>query len=116
MSEPGKNKGRGLVDCELVETPSNFIAGRPKAALLFCLLLYVSPLARFIAIVTISLGCDSSIVATCPSIPAARFAFVVFVLFVLFVVVLSGEPNRNKGEDWSTADLFKPRPAPRPPQ
>ena len=36
MSEELKqNLGRGLVDRELVETPSNFIAGRPKAALLF---------------------------------------------------------------------------------
>ena len=28
-------KGRGLVDRKLVKAPSNFIAGRPKAALLF---------------------------------------------------------------------------------
>ena len=27
--------GRGLVDRKLIEAPSNFIAGRPKAALLF---------------------------------------------------------------------------------
>ena len=27
--------GRGLVDRKLVQAPSNFIAGRPKAALLF---------------------------------------------------------------------------------
>ena len=35
--EPRQNKGRGLVDRKLVEapTPSNFIAGRPKAALLY---------------------------------------------------------------------------------
>ena len=32
-----QNKGQGLVDCKLVEAPSNFIAGRPKAALLFWL-------------------------------------------------------------------------------
>ena len=34
-----QNKVRGLVDRKLVEptpSPSNFIAGRPKAALLFC--------------------------------------------------------------------------------
>ena len=36
MSEESRqNKGRGLVDRKLVEAPSNFIAGRPKAALLF---------------------------------------------------------------------------------
>ena len=38
FDEPRQNQGRGLVDRKLVETPpppSNFIAGRPKAALLF---------------------------------------------------------------------------------
>ena len=33
--EPRQNQGRGLVDRKLVEAPSNFIAGRPKTALLF---------------------------------------------------------------------------------
>ena len=33
--EPKRNRGRGLVDRKLVQDPSNFIAGRPKAALLF---------------------------------------------------------------------------------
>ena len=33
--EPGQNQGRGLVDRKVVKAPSNFIAGRPKAALLF---------------------------------------------------------------------------------
>ena len=35
--EPRQNLGRGLVDRKLVEAPppSNLIAGRPKAALLF---------------------------------------------------------------------------------
>ena len=36
--EPGQNQGRGLVDRKLVKAPpppSNFIADRPKAALLF---------------------------------------------------------------------------------
>ena len=33
--EPRQNYGRGLVDHKLVQAPSNFIAGRPKAALLF---------------------------------------------------------------------------------
>ena len=64
--------------------------------------LYAYFLARYIAvvsIVSICLVCDSSIVATCPSIPAARFAFrLCFIRFVLlFVVVLSGEPKRNQG-------------------
>ena len=30
-----QNQGRGLVDHKLVKDPSNFIAGLPKAALLF---------------------------------------------------------------------------------
>ena len=33
--EPNKKQGRRLVDRKLVETPSNFIAGRPKAAFCF---------------------------------------------------------------------------------
>ena len=33
--EPRQNQGRGLVDHKLVKAPSNFIAGRPKAAILF---------------------------------------------------------------------------------
>ena len=33
--EPKQNQGRGLVDRKLVKAPSNFIAGRPKAAFLF---------------------------------------------------------------------------------
>ena len=33
--EPRQNEGRGMVDRKLVEAPSNFIACRPKAALLF---------------------------------------------------------------------------------
>ena len=48
-------------------------------------------LARFIAVVPIVSIClvyDFSIVATCPSMPAGRFAFVC-VLFVLFFVVRS---------------------------
>ena len=33
--EPMQKEGRGLVDHKLVHAPSNVIAGRPKAALLF---------------------------------------------------------------------------------
>ena len=39
--EPRQKKGRGLVDRKQVEAPSNFIAGRPKATLLFLVLLVV---------------------------------------------------------------------------
>ena len=34
---PKQNQGRGLVDCQLVQTPSNFFSGRAKAAFLFWL-------------------------------------------------------------------------------
>ena len=33
--KPGQNQGQGLVDRKLVKAPCNFIAGHPKAALLF---------------------------------------------------------------------------------
>ena len=33
--EPKQNQGRGSVDRKLVKAPSNSIAGRPEAALLF---------------------------------------------------------------------------------
>ena len=64
--------------------------------------IYAFFLARYIAVVSIlsiCLVCDSNIVATCPSIPAARFAFrFCFIRFVLLlVVVLFGEPKQNQG-------------------
>ena len=34
--EPKQNQGRRLVDRKLDRAPSDFISGRPKAALLFC--------------------------------------------------------------------------------
>ena len=51
------------------------------------------------SIVSICLVCDSSIVATCPSILAARFAFrLCFIRFVLlFEVILFGEPKQKLG-------------------
>ena len=49
--------------------------------------------------VSIYLVCNSSIVASCPSIqlPDLLFVCVLFVLFLLFVVVLSDEPKQNQG-------------------
>ena len=38
--EPKQNQGQGLVDRKLIQAPSNFFAGRPKAALLFWLFSY----------------------------------------------------------------------------
>ena len=63
-------------------------------------------MARFnavVPIVSICLVCDSSIVATCPSIPAARFAFcfcflrIVFVVSSFFVWWTKAEPRARVG-------------------
>ena len=98
-------------------TTSNFIAGRPKAAPPFCLLLVVFCFfslyfqARFIVVVSfvsICLVCESSIVATCPSMPSARFVFLFelnsFCFCCSFFFV---NQSRTKGEGWSTANKFK---------
>ena len=101
--------GQGLVDRKLVGAPSNFIAGRPKAAFLFCLLLvvlYAFFLARYI-VVSICLVYDSSIVATRPLIPAARFVVCLcFIFFGSYLLCLVNQ-NRTKGEGWSTANLVQ---------
>ena len=62
-----------------------------------------------------SIVCDSSIVATCTSIRAARFAFrLCFIHFVLlFVVVLSGEPKQNQGRGLVDRKLVQAPPPPR---
>ena len=111
--EPRQNLGRGLVDRKLVDSPSDFIAGRPKAALLFCLLRVVRfsffPARVFAVMSTVSiyLVCDFSIVATCPLMQAARFAFCwCFIRFVFgcsqsFCLVIQ---SRTKGEGRSTAN------------
>ena len=72
------------------------VSGRPKAAILFCLLFVVLLLARFIVVSVLSmcLVCNFSIVATCPSIQLPALLFVC-VLLLLFVDVLSGEPRQN---------------------
>ena len=58
---------------------------------------------------SVGLVCDFSIVATCPSISAARLAFLIvfFVRFCLFVVVLSGEPKQNQGRGLVDCNLGK---------
>ena len=66
-------------------------------------------LARFIVLVSIVSVCESSIVATCPLIPAARFAFCLY--FILFVSIVrscfSGEPKQNQGRGlMSKADIL----------
>ena len=82
---------------------------------MFCILLVVLFaffLACYIAvesIVSICLVCDSSIVATYPSVPAARFAFrLSFIRFVLlFVVVLSGDPKQKQGRGYVDRKLVQ---------
>ena len=77
------------------EEPSNFIAGRAKAALFF-----LAPFSAAVSIVSICLVCESSIVATSPSIPAACFAFCLCFICFVFVVqsCFSGEPKQNQGQ------------------
>ena len=96
LRNQGRTKGEGWSTANYLKPPSNFIAGRPKAALLFCLLLpflhFTFYLAHFIAFslnVFVCLVYDFSIVATCPSIqrPTLLFVCVLFVLFLLFIVV-----------------------------
>ena len=72
-------------------------------------------LARLIAVastVYTCLVCNSSIVATCPSIPTAHFTFRLFYSFFcfLFVVVVSGEPKQKQGRG-----LVDHKPVPPPP-
>ena len=69
---------------------------------------------RFIAvvfIVSVCLVCDSSMVATCPLIPAASFAFCLCLIHSdlmfcsCFCMVNHG---RIQAEGWSTENWFKP--------
>ena len=104
--EPRQNKGRGLVDRKLVEAPQWFHhwptqGGTSVLSPLSCSF-FVFSLARFIVVVSVVSICfirDFSILATCPSMSAALFAFCcVLFVFLLFVVVLSGEPKQNQGQ------------------
>ena len=66
-------------------------------------------MARFIAVVSIVSIClvyDSSIVATRPSIPAARFAFCLCLIRFVGVVRICFLVNQSRSEDegWSTAN------------
>ena len=67
-------------------------------------------LIPFIAVVPICLVCDSSIVATCSSIPAARFVFVslLFILFLFFVgvfLVTKAETRARVGRPQTSSTL-----------
>ena len=62
----------------------------------FYFFFFLAPFIDVASGVSICLVWDSSIVATCPSIPAARIAFC-FVLFLFFVDVLSDEPKQKQG-------------------
>ena len=70
-----------------------------------------------VSIVSFCLVCDVNIVvATCPSMPAARFAFrLCFIRFAFVVlVVLSGEPKQNKGRELVDRKLVQAPPPPPP--
>ena len=118
--EPRQNPGRGLVDRKLVEAPSDFIAGRPKAALLFChfllvfcvffllFLFFILFLACFIvvvSVVSICFVCDFSIEATCPPVSATCFVFVVrsFPSYSWFLWWTEAEPGARVSWPQSTS-------------
>ena len=48
--EPMQIQGRGLVDHKLVKAPSNFTAGRPKAALLVGSLVGLDVVLRYLSL------------------------------------------------------------------
>ena len=48
------------------------------------------------------------ILALWPPALQCQLPALLFDCVLLFEVILSGEPNRTKGEGWSTADSFKP--------
>ena len=54
--EPKQNQGRGLVDRKQVQAPSNFIAGHPKAALLFCCLVILDVLCYYLLLILSYIG------------------------------------------------------------
>ena len=56
QQEPGQNWGRGLVDRRLVEAPPPpvmFIAGRPRATILFCSLVILDVARCYLWIFTL---------------------------------------------------------------
>ena len=50
--EPKQNQRRGLVDRKLIKAPppSNYIAGRSKAALLFCSMVILDVVCRYLSL------------------------------------------------------------------
>ena len=70
--ENGNNNMKTLVR-KLVEALPPVISGRPKAALLYCLPLVV--LSWFVLLLLLCLLWNASIVTTCPTITAVRYAF-----------------------------------------
>ena len=106
MSEPNQGNYQSLLPLNMSLVPKIFRVSQglsvlsPLSVFFFFFFLFFSFfLARFIADMSVCVVCDSSIVDTCPSIPAARFAFCLCLISFLccFVVVLSGEPKQNQG-------------------
>ena len=92
-----------MVDRKLVEAQVISLLTVPRrhycfvSPQLFFMHFFLARYIAFVSILSICLVCDSSIGATCLSIPAACFAFrLCFIHFVvLFIVSFSGEPKQN---------------------
>ena len=50
--------GRGLVDRKLVEAPSKFIAGHPKAALLFWFFSVLDVVCRYLSLFVLNINIE----------------------------------------------------------
>ena len=77
--------------------------GKASLVYLFFLIYFLARCIAVVSIVSICLVCDFSIVATCHSIPAARFAFCLCFIRILCCSKLFCLVNkiRTKGESWS---------------
>ena len=123
--EPRQNPGRGLVDRKLVEAPSDFIAGRPKAALLFCHFLLVFCVffccffflfCFWLVLLLLCLLCLFVLYVILALRPPALQCQLpaLFLLFVVFLPTLgfSGEPKQNQGRGSVDRKLLQALPPP----
>ena len=56
--EPNPNQGRRFVDRKLVQAPSNFITGRPKAALYFGSLVVLDVVCGYVLLFLLDIKID----------------------------------------------------------
>ena len=118
--EPRQNLGRGLVDRKLVEAPpppSNFIAGRPNAALLFWffMVILLSICLWYVSIVGTCIAVHSAVCHALynnknKKIGKNRCLVVLHDLVLFCSVILSllllclMNQGRTKGEGWSNTN------------